>query len=102
MPKDRAGKKGGAAAGEKGNKKDKQKNPLIKEARGQYMQELRKQGMAKDQMKEKMRTHVKDVVKPAMSEARASAESQNLKGQDKKKFIQNAVRTKLGMPSPQT
>jgi hypothetical protein len=102
MPKDRAGKKGGDAAGGKDKKNDKQRNPLIKEARGQYMQELRKQGMAKDQMKEKMRTHVKDVVKPAMSEARASAESQNLKGQEKKKFIENAVRTKLGMSSPQT
>ena len=101
MPKDRAGKKGGDAAGGK-DKKDKQRNPLVKEARGQYMQELRKQGMAKDQMKEKMRAHVKDVVKPAMSEARASAESQNLKGPEKKKFIDNAVRTKLGMSSPQT
>ena len=102
MPKDRAGRKGGDAAGDKGKKKDKQKNPLIKEARGQYMQELRKQGMAKDQMKEKLRTHVKDVVKPAMSEARASADSQNLTGQEKKNFVQNAVRTKLGMSSPQT
>jgi hypothetical protein len=101
MPKDRAGKKGGDAAGDKG-KKDKKKNPVIQEARGQYMQQLRKQGMPKDQMKEKLRTHLKDVVKPAMTEARATADSQNLKGQEKKKFIQNTVRTKLGMSSPQT
>jgi|ERR1043165_8072858 len=81
-----------AAAG-----KDKQKNPFVQEVRTRYADDLRKQGVADDQVKAKVKTHLKEVVKPAMSEAKAGAKSKNLKGPAKKKFIQDTVRTKLGM-----
>jgi hypothetical protein len=86
-----AGKKGG----EKGAKKD--KNPVVQEARTRYMDDLRKQGVAEGQMKDKVKSHLKEVVKPAMTEAKAGAKEKNLKGSERKKFIQDAVRSKLGL-----
>jgi hypothetical protein len=93
----KAGKaaKGGNKSGEKREKKD--RNPVLKEARTRYMDELRKQGVADDQMKDKVKSHVKEVIKPAMSEAKAGAKSKNLKGGERKKFIQDSVRSKLGL-----
>lgn len=98
----KAAKQGGGAgaeAGKKGGKgKDKKKkNPLMKEARRDYAAELRKQGVSEDQAKEKMRTHMKDIVKPAMTAAKAGAQSKNLKGAERKKFIEEALRSKLGI-----
>jgi hypothetical protein len=87
--------KGGKKGGEKGGRKD--KNPVLKEARARYMDELRKQGVTDDQMKAKVKTHLKEVVKPAMSEAKAGAKSKKLKGAERKKFIQESVRSKLGL-----
>jgi hypothetical protein len=96
----KAGKAGKAAkagkAGGKGEKK-KDKNPVLKEAKSRYMDELRKQGVAEDQMEAKVKTHLDDVVKPAMSEARAGAKAKNLKGPERKKFIRESVRSKLGL-----
>lgn len=89
----KAAKQAGAGA-EAGKKK---KNPVVKEARRDYTRELRKQGLTEEQMKEKVRTHMQDVVKPAMTEAKAGAESQNLKGPERKKFIEDSVRSKLGI-----
>jgi hypothetical protein len=98
---------GGAKAGKEKRKEKrekraaggagKEKNPIVKEARTRYTEELRKQGVAQDQMKVKVRTHLKDVVKPAMTEAKANAKQKNLKGPERKKFIQESVRSKLGL-----
>jgi hypothetical protein len=92
----KAAKQAGAGA-EAGKKK----NPVIKEARRDYTRELRKQGLTEEQMKEKVRSHMHDVVKPAMTEAKAGAESQNLKGPERKKFIEDSVRSKLGIKAGQ-
>ena len=75
----------GGKGGEKGGKKD--KNPVLKEARKHYMDELRKQGVAADQMDAKVKSHLDEVVRPAMSEARSGAKEKNLKGPERKKFI---------------
>ncbi len=75
----------------------KEKNPVVQQARTRYTEELRKQGVAQDQMKAKVKTHLKDVVKPAMTEAKANAKQKNLKGPERKKFIQESVRSKLGL-----
>jgi hypothetical protein len=82
------------AAGTGGEKK---KNPVVEEARTRYTEQLRQQGVPQDQVKQKMKTHMKDVVKPAMSEAKTGAKSKNLKGPERKKFVQDAVRAKLGL-----
>src|SRR6476646_4319860 len=74
-----------------------EKNPIVQQARTRYTEELRKQGVAQDQMKAKVKTHLKDVVKPAMTEAKANAKQKNLKGPERKKFIQESVRSKLGL-----
>lgn len=104
----KAGKPGGAgkekrkekkakrAAGG-GAKKERKGNPVVQEARTRYTDELKKQGVTADQLKAKLKTHVKDVIKPAMSEAKEGAKSKNLKGPERKKFIQDAVRSKLGL-----
>lgn len=87
------------AAGGKGGKGDKKKkkNPLISEARKLQLKQLRSQGTPEDQVKEKVRAHMKEVVKPALSEAKSSSEAKNLKGPERKKFIEDAVRAKLGL-----
>jgi hypothetical protein len=92
-------RKGKAAAGKgaKDGDKKKKKNPLILEARQQQLKQLRTQGTPEDQMKEKVREHIKAVVKPAIVEAKSNAEAKNLKGADRKKFVQDSVRTKLGL-----
>ena len=108
MPKDRAARKaakaakgaapaeasaGGAEAkGSQGKKK--KKNPLVKQMREQYVAELKKQGVPDDQIKQKVRTQLKDVLKPAMKQAKESAKTKNLKGAERRKFIQDAVRGK--------
>ena len=84
----------GKAAGAAGEKK---KNPIIEEARTKYADQLRKQGVPQDQVRDKMKSHIKDVVKPAMNEAKTGAKSKNLKGPERKKFIQDSVRSKLGL-----
>jgi hypothetical protein len=89
--KERRAKKAG---GGKGGKKE--KNPIVQEARTRYTDELRKQGVPEADMKAKVRTHLKEVVKPAMSEAKAGAKSKNLKGAERRKYIQDTVRGKLG------
>ena len=89
--KEKKAKKAGGAG------KKKNKNPVVQEVSARYTEELRKQGVADDQVKAKLKTHLKDTVKPAMSEARAGAKAKNLKGAEKKKFIQDSVRTKLGL-----
>jgi hypothetical protein len=111
MPKNEAAASGGEAAAKKAKRKerrkgkeagagkagkDKAKNPLVREARTRYEADLRKQGVAEDQIKGKVRAHLKDVVKPAMSEAKEGAKSKDLKGGERKKFIHDAVRAKLG------
>jgi hypothetical protein len=101
MAKERAGKAGRNAeegeAGKRAGKGKKEKNPAVKEARKRYAEELRKQGVPEDQMKEKVKTHMKTVVKPAMTEAKTAAKARNLKGPERKKFMQETVRSKLGL-----
>lgn len=92
-------KKAKRAAAGGGAKKEKKGNPVVQEARNRYTDELRKQGVTDDQVKAKLKTHLKAVVKPAMTEAKAGAKSKNLKGPERKKFIQDAVRNKLGLPA---
>ncbi len=89
--KERKAKRAGSGkgGGEKGN-------PLVQEARTRYTEELRKQGIPEAEMKAKVKAHLKDVVKPVMNEAKAGAKSKNLKGPERRKYIQDAVRAKLG------
>jgi hypothetical protein len=87
------------AAGGKGaadGDKKKKKNPIILEARKHQLKELRSQGTPEDQVKEKLRSHMKTVVKPAIGEAKTNAEAKKLTGPERKKFIQDSVRAKLG------
>jgi hypothetical protein len=72
------------------------RNPLVEEARARYAEELRNQGVETEQLRTKVRAHVKGVIKPAMSEAKAGAKSNKLTGPARKKFIQDTVRAKLG------
>lgn len=88
--------KGKAGKGGEGGKK-KKKNPLLQEARSRYLEQIRGQGGSEEQIKEKVKAHMKSVVKPAMSEAKAGAEAKNLKGVERKKFVQDSVRAKLGL-----
>jgi hypothetical protein len=102
MAEERAAKKRGKRAGAKeqtgGKGADKKKkNPVLEEAKSQYMRQLRSEGGSKEQLKEKMKTHMKTVVKPALSEAKAGAKAKNLKGRERKTFVTEAVRTKLGL-----
>lgn len=85
-----------AAAGKTGKGGRKEKNPLVIEARTRYSEELRKQGIPESDMKAKVKAHLKEVVKPAMNEAKAGAKSKNLKGAERRKYIQDTVRGKLG------
>ena len=82
--------------GEAGEKKG---NPMIAELRKQYAKSLSEQGMPKEQVKEKVRAHIKEVVKPALSAAKATAAERNLRGPAKRKFIQDEVRSKAGQPA---
>ncbi|MBV8799610.1 MAG: hypothetical protein JO208_07365 [Alphaproteobacteria bacterium] len=86
-----------AAKRKAGGGKEKEKNPVLQQARERYSEELKKQGLAGDQMKTKLKAHLKEVVKPAMNEAKAGAKSKNLKGAERRKYVQDAVRTKLGL-----
>lgn len=88
-------KEGRKAGGRKGA--EKQKNPVIEEARARYSAQLQKDGVPQDQLKEKVKAHIKSVVKPAMAEAKTGAKSKNLKGPERKKFVQDSVRSKLGL-----
>jgi hypothetical protein len=103
MAKESSGKAGRKTEkgemGKQGGKGKKQKNPAIKEARHAFTEELRKQGVPEDQMKEKVKEHIKSVVRPVMTEAKTAAKAQNLKGPERKKFMQETVRTKLGLPA---
>jgi len=91
----RAKRKEGRRAG--GRTGDKERNPVIEEARARYTAQLQKQGVPQEQLKEKVRAHIKEVVKPAMAEAKTGAKSKNLKGPERKKFVQDSVRSKLGL-----
>ena len=92
--KERKAKRAAGGKGGKGGKKE--KNPLVQEARARYTEELRKQGVPETEMKAKVKAHLKEVVKPVMNEAKAGAKSKNLKGPERRKYIQDAVRGKLG------
>jgi hypothetical protein len=92
--KERKAKKAGG--GGKGGRNKKEGNPIVAEARTRYTEELRKQGVPETDMKAKVKAHLKEVVKPAMNEAKAGAKSKNLKGPERRKFIQDTVRGKLG------
>lgn len=94
MPKrEREAKKGAEGRG----KREKKGNPLVLAARSQYAKSLSDQGLPREQVKEKVKAHVKDVVKPTLSAAKATAAERNLKGPAKRKFIQEEVRSKLGL-----
>jgi hypothetical protein len=82
--------------GGKGKNKNK-KNSLLAAVRKQYRDQLRGSGVSDEQIKEKMKSHMKDVVRPAVNAAKTSAEGKNLTGQDRRKFVQDAVRSKLGL-----
>jgi hypothetical protein len=103
MPKrEREGKKGAAGRGkgdEGRGKGEKKGNPFVLAARSQYAKSLTDQGLPREQVKEKVKAHVKDVVKPALSAAKATATERNLKGPAKRKFIEEELRSKLGMPA---
>jgi hypothetical protein len=87
-------RKANKAGGGKGGKKE--GNPVVQEARTRYTDELRKQGVPEAEMKAKVKTHLKEVVKPAMNAAKEGAKSKNLKGPERRKYIQETVRGKLG------
>jgi hypothetical protein len=96
--------KGAGAKGQGGGKgksagkgKDKKKNPLVIEARKNYLEKLRGQGGSEEEMKQKLKAHIKDVVRPAMTAAKTEADSKKLAGSERKKFVQDAVRAKLGL-----
>ena len=105
MAEEQAAKKRGKGAGATGRDKSagdrpsnkKKKNPVLEEARSHYLKQLRTEGGSKEQTKEKMKSHMKSVVKPALTEAKANAKAKNLKGRERKKFVQEAVRAKLGL-----
>jgi hypothetical protein len=82
---------------EKGDKGEKKGNPLVVAARAQYQKTLSDQGVPHDEIKQKVKAHIKEVVKPVFSAAKKSAAEKNLKGPAKKKFIEEEVRTKLGL-----
>lgn len=92
----KAKRKEGRKAGG-GKSADKQKNPVVEEARARYTAQLQKEGVPQDKLKEKVKAHIKEVVKPAMVEAKTGAKSKNLKGPERKKFVQDSVRSKLGL-----
>lgn len=98
MPKkptaESSGETAGTGSGTSG--KEKKQNPLIKEARGRYARKLRADGIANDQVQEKVKAYVATSVRPALNDARAAAQSKNLTGAERKKFIEDAVRRKLG------
>lgn len=105
MAEEQAAKTRGKRAGAKGKTKGaadtkpdrKKKNPVLEEAKSHYLKQLRTEGGSKEQTKEKMKSHMKSVVKPALSEAKANAKAKNLKGKERKRFVQQAVRAKLGL-----
>ena len=77
--------------------RDKKKNPLVIEARKSYLEKLRGEGGSDEDNKKKLKAHMKDVVRPAMNAAKTEAEAKKLKGPERKKFVQESVRTKLGL-----
>ena len=102
MAKERAGRAGknaetGEAGGKRAGKGKKEKNAAVKEARKRFAEDLRKQGVPDDQVREKVKAHMKGVVRPAMAEAKTAAKARNLKGPERKKFMQETVRAKLGL-----
>jgi len=97
MAKGEGAKKAGRAGKEADDEKKKKKNPVLAEARKKFAKELRAQGTSDDQIREKVRAHVKETIRPAMIEARKAAVEKKLKGPDREKFIAESVRTKLGI-----
>ena len=92
--KDQGGGKGKSGGKAKDKKK---KNPLVLEARKNYLEKLRGQGGSEDEVKQKLKAHMKDVVRPAMTAAKTEADSKKLAGPERKKFVQDTVRAKLGL-----
>jgi hypothetical protein len=100
MPKKPTAQTGGnsansASKGEKGKKP----NPFIKQARARYAKKLRREGVAEDQIREKVKSYVATSVKPALNDAKAAAQAKNLTWPERKKFIGDTVRTKLASQS---
>jgi hypothetical protein len=88
---------GGGKGKSEGKGKNKKKNPLVLAARKDFLEKLRGQGGSDDEMKQKLKVHMKDVVRPAMTAAKTAADSKKLAGPERKKFVQDAVRAKLGL-----
>jgi len=95
MAKGEGAKKADRAGKEAGEKK--KKNPVMIEARKKFAKDLRAQGTPDDQMREKVRAHMKETIRPAMIEAKKAAVEKKLKGPEREKFIAESVRTKLGI-----
>lgn len=90
MPKkESAGSKAGSAG------KEKKKNPLIKKARNKYAKKLRAEGVSQADLPEKIKSYMKDTIRPAFEEARNAAKSKDLKGQERQKFLEQQVGEKL-------
>lgn len=98
MPKGEGGGKAGRAGKEEaGGEKKKKKNPVIVEARKKFVKDLRAQGTSDDQVREKVRAHLKETIRPALAEAKKAAIEKKLKGPDREKFIADSLRTKFGI-----
>lgn len=97
MPKKPTDQSSGNAAARPTSKSGtgKKQNPFIKQARSQYAKKLRREGVAEDQIREKVKNYVATSVRPALNDAKAAAQSKKLAWPERKKFIEDAVRTKL-------
>ncbi len=98
MPKKPTAETSGNAAGTPGAKggTEKKQSPHIQEARARYAKKLRAEGTAKDQIQEKVKAYVANTARPALRDAKAAADSKKLTGPERKKFIEDALRMKLG------
>jgi hypothetical protein len=85
------------AGGGPADKKRGEKNPIVQLARRNYIQTLRGEGVPKEQIKERLHKFTKEVLHPAMEEARTIARARDLKSPERRRFIQEAVGTKLGL-----
>src|SRR5690348_4840316 len=84
-----------ASAGKGTGKEEKKKNPLLKKARTKYAKKLKAEGVSQTDLPTKIKAYMKDTVRPALTEAREAANSKSLKGQDRQKFIEEQISTKL-------